>query len=126
VAQPDPQQGGVSMDRWQYLLVLAACLVITIPLEFLGTGVYRRLGRAARAILPVAAIFVVWDLLAIAAEVWWYNPQYVTGVHIGPMPLEELLFFLVIPLCGLLTYSAVEGILARVRRIRERSAARRS
>lgn len=55
MAQPDPQQGGVSMDRWQYLLVLAACLVITIPLEFLGTGVYRQLGRAARAILPVAA-----------------------------------------------------------------------
>ncbi|WP_197380728.1 lycopene cyclase domain-containing protein [Mycolicibacterium mengxianglii] len=113
------------MDRWQYLLVLGACLAITIPLEFLGTGVYRQLGRAARAILPVAAAFLVWDVAAILADVWTYDPQYLTGIRIGPLPLEELLFFLVIPICGLLTYSAVQGILARVRRLRERTADRR-
>ncbi|AQA01230.1 lycopene cyclase [Mycobacterium sp. MS1601] len=111
------------MDRWQYLLVLAACLAITAPLEFLGTGVYRQIGRAARAILPVAAVFIAWDLVAILADIWSYNPQYITGVHIGPVPLEELLFFLVIPMCGLLTYSAVEGIVAR---LRKRSRVRRT
>lgn len=111
------------MDRWQYLLVLAACLVITLPLEFLGTGVYRQIGRAARAILPVAAVFIAWNVTAILADVWWYNPQYVTGVHFGPLPLEELLFFLIIPMCGLLTYSAVEGVLGRLRRLRDRSGA---
>ena len=30
------------------------------------------------------------------------------------MPVEELLFFVVIPLCGLLTYNAVDGLLGRV------------
>jgi hypothetical protein len=29
------------MDRWQYLIVLAACLAITLPLEIFGDGVYR-------------------------------------------------------------------------------------
>lgn len=105
-------------DRWQYLVILAACLVITAPLEFLGTGVYRQPRRAARAILPVALVFIVWDVLAIANHVWTYNPRYITGIDVGPLPLEELLFFLVIPICGLLTYSAVEGILARVARIK--------
>ncbi|MHC9296471.1 lycopene cyclase domain-containing protein [Mycobacterium sp. LTG2003] len=100
------------MDRWHYLLVLGACLLITLPLEFLGTGVYRRPGRTARAVLPVAAVFVVWDLLAIGADVWTYNPRYVSGIDLfGVMPLEELLFFIVIPLCGLLTFTAVENLL---------------
>jgi lycopene cyclase domain-containing protein len=106
------------VDRWQYLFVLAACLAITVPLEFLGTGVYRQFGRAFRAIAPVALVFVVWDVLAILGHVWTYSPRYISGINLGALPLEELLFFLVIPICGLLTYSAVQGILDRVARIR--------
>ena len=97
---------------------MGACLLITAPLEVFGDGVYRQLRRAAAAILPVAAVFVLWDLLAILGDVWSYNPQYVTGFHIGGFPVEELLFFIVIPLCGLLTYSAVSTILAWVARRR--------
>jgi lycopene cyclase domain-containing protein len=105
------------VDHWQYLLVLAACLLITAPLEALGAGVYRRIWRAARAVLPVAAVFVVWDVIAIAAHVWTYNPTYLSGLGIpGVIPLEELLFFIVIPLCGLLTYNAVDTILTWLRR----------
>lgn len=43
------------MDRWQYLIVLGACLLITAPLEFFGKGVYRQPRRLAAAVLPVAA-----------------------------------------------------------------------
>ncbi|MDT5010538.1 MAG: hypothetical protein QOH57_2155 [Mycobacterium sp.] len=105
------------MDQWQYLVVLAGCLVITAPLEFFGAGVYRQPRRTARAVLPVAVLFLIWDALAIAADVWTYNPQYITGVHVGfGIPIEELLFFIVIPLCGLLTLNAVTAMLARRRR----------
>jgi lycopene cyclase domain-containing protein len=110
------------MDRWQYLFVLAACLVITAPLEILGAGVYRQAWRTAGAVLPVAAVFVVWDAIAIAAHVWTYNPRFVSGVEIpGVMPVEEMLFFVVIPLCGLLTYNAVETILTWLQRTRTRA-----
>jgi hypothetical protein len=34
----------------------------------------------------------------------------------GNLPLEEILFFLVIPVCGLLAYSAVDSLLAVLRR----------
>lgn len=110
------QYEGVTMDHWQYLIVLGACLAITAPLELLGAGVYRQAWRTAGAVLPVAAVFVVWDAIAIAAHVWTYNPSYITGFELlGQMPIEELLFFLVIPLCGLLTYNAVNTILEWVR-----------
>jgi lycopene cyclase domain-containing protein len=105
------------MDRWQYLIVLGACLLVTAPLEIFGDGVYRQARRAAFAILPVAAVFVVWDAVAIAAQIWTYNPRYVTGVHLpADIPLEELLFFIVIPLCGLFTYNAVDTILTYLRK----------
>jgi lycopene cyclase domain-containing protein len=105
------------MDRWQYLLVLAACLAITLPLEIFPPGVYRQAQRAMRAVLPVAAVFLLWDEVAIWAHVWTYNRTYITGVTIPfQLPIEEVVFFLVIPVCGLLTYNAVSAILERFNR----------
>jgi lycopene cyclase domain-containing protein len=105
------------MDRWQYLIVLAACVAITLPLETFGAGVYRRARRAVRAVLPVATVFLLWDEVAIAAHVWTYNPAYITGLNVPVhLPIEEVLFFVVIPLCALLTYNAVSTILDRFNR----------
>ena len=104
-------------DRWQYLIVLAACLAITAPLEMFGAGVYRQPWRAVKSVLPVAVVFLVWDEVAIAAHAWTYSRRYITGLQIPVrVPIEEVLFFLVIPLCALLTYNAVTAILDRVNR----------
>ena len=105
------------MDQWQYLIVLGACLLVTAPLEFFGAGVYRQPLRLFTSVAPVAAVFVVWDAVAIFGHVWTYNPRYITGIDVGfSIPVEELLFFIVIPVCGLLTYSAVSTILGFLRR----------
>ena len=105
------------MDQWQYLLVLAGCVLITAPLEVFGAGVYRQQRRLLLSLLPVVLVFVVWDAIAIAGDVWTYNPKFISGIDVGfSIPLEELLFFIVVPLCGLLTYSAVSTILGFPRR----------
>jgi lycopene cyclase domain-containing protein len=105
------------MDRWQYLIVLAACLAITLPLEIFGDGVYRQAWRAIRAVLPVAAVFLLWDEVAIGAHVWTYNRAYIVGAYVPfQVPVEEVLFFVVIPVCALLTYNAVSTILERFNR----------
>ncbi|BAN32384.1 lycopene cyclase domain-containing protein [Mycobacterium avium subsp. hominissuis] len=104
-------------DRWQYLVVLTACLVVTAPLEIAGAGVYRRRRRLAAAVLPVAAVFLLWDEIAVAARVWTYDHAYLCGLSIPVrVPIEELLFFLIIPVCAVLTYNAVSTILDKVRR----------
>jgi lycopene cyclase domain-containing protein len=109
-------QAEVGMEQFEYLLVLAGCLAITAPLEFFGARVYRRPVRLARAVLPVAAVFLVWDAIAIANRVWSYNPEHMTGVRLPlAIPLEEFLFFLVIPVCAVLTYSCVQAMLRRLR-----------
>ncbi len=104
-------------DRWEYLIVLGLCLAITAPLEMFGAGVYRQPWRVVRAIVPIALVFLVWDAVSIAAGVWTYNDGYISGVRLPfRVPLEEVLFFVVIPLCALLTYTAVTAILERGKR----------
>ncbi|MCB1290237.1 lycopene cyclase domain-containing protein [Mycolicibacterium sp.] len=112
------------MDKWQYLLLLGGCLLITLPLEFLGGGVYRQPRRLARSLAPVLVVFLVWDAIAIVADVWHYNPQYISGINVPFMPLEEFLFFIVIPICGLLTYTTVSAGLVWLRQLRDKTAER--
>ncbi len=108
------------MAGFQYLLVLAGCLAVTLPLEFwLRARVYRRPVRLLLALLPVVVVFSCWDIAGIHRGHWGYNPRYVTGVQlIFGMPLEELVFFVVIPVCGLLTYEAVGQVLGVIDRRR--------
>jgi lycopene cyclase domain-containing protein len=89
-----------------YLLVLVGCLLVTLPLELvLGARVYRRPRRLLLTLLPVLVVFLSWDTLAIHAGQWSYHR--LLGAYVGNLPLEELLFFLVIPTCALLTLEAV-------------------
>ena len=105
----------MDVDRFQYLILMGLCLLITLPLEFLfGARVWRRPRRLAAAMGIPLVIFVVWDLVAIARDHWHYNPRYVTGWELPfDLPVEELTFFLVIPVCGLLTLEAVRNVLNR-------------
>jgi lycopene cyclase domain-containing protein len=94
-----------------YLAVLAGCVIGTLPLEVvLHTRVYARWRRLALTLLPVLVVFVTWDVLAIQAGHWDYDPAQVTGIAVGGLPLEELLFFVVIPICAVLTLEAVRAV----------------
>lgn len=106
------------VDRFQYLMVLGACVLITLPLELgprrlgLGARVWRRPRRLVQAVLPVAAVFVVWDLWATHHGTWGFAERYTIGVRFpGGMAVEELAFFVVIPVCGVLTLVTVRRML---------------
>lgn len=101
-------------DRMQYLKLLGACLALTLPLEFAYRGrVWRRPRRLARALAPTLAIFVPWDTLAFRAGHWHLNPRYSSGIELpGGLPVDELAFFVAVPICSLLSYEAVRTGLA--------------
>ena len=94
--------------------MLGLCLAATVPLEFPCSGCgscVTPTGSSARFGLPVV-VFVVWDIVAIDRGTWWYNDRYVTGWEVPfGLPGEELVFFLVIPLVGVLSYEAVQRVL---------------
>ena len=106
------------MARFQYLILMALCLLVTLPLEFVfDARVWRRPRRLAIALVPAFAAFVAWDLWASATGTWDFSPEYTVGVTLpGGMAVEELAFFLIIPVCTLLTLESVRNVLAgRVR-----------
>lgn len=103
------------MDRFQYLLLMAGCVVLTLPLELvLGARVWRRPRRLLHALIGPVIIFSAWDVAAIAHHHWHYSRRYTTGWDLpGGLPVEEVVFFVVIPICALLTFEVVSSVLAR-------------
>jgi lycopene cyclase domain-containing protein len=92
-----------------YLLLLVACVVGTAPLElWMGVRVYRQWRRLLLTLVPVVLAFGAWDVYAVARRQWRYVGRWLIGVRLpGSVPVEELLFFLVIPTCAILTLEAV-------------------
>jgi len=99
------------MSKFAYVGVLLACLIGTAWLEyFLRTKVYRRTIRLFLTVLPIALVFSIWDAYAIAQGHWKFDSRYVTGITtFANIPLDEILFFIVIPICSILSFEAVRS-----------------
>jgi lycopene cyclase domain-containing protein len=100
------------MRHLTYLAVLAACLFGVLWVEpVLHVNVLRRWRRLALTVSVVVVLFGAWDIAAIAAGHWRYDPAQTTGVRLpGRLPIEELLFFIVVPVATVLGFEAVRSV----------------
>jgi lycopene cyclase domain-containing protein len=96
-----------------YVAVLGGCLVAAVWLEpVLRLGVFRQWRRLLVTLAVVATAFCAWDIAAIDAGHWRYDRRQMLPVTLlGHLPLDELLFFLVVPLCTILGFEAVHKVL---------------
>ena len=100
------------MLKFGYIAMISFTVFGSIWLEFvLKVKVLRRYKQAIKAILPISVIFIVWDAYAIASGHWWFDKEQILGIF-GPfgIPLEEYLFFTVVPLAAILTIEAVRTV----------------
>jgi len=94
-----------------YLGVLAFVLLGSAWLEVvLRTRVLARWRRLLLALAPVVVVFVLWDAYAVSAGHWTFDPARTTGIRLGTLPLEEVLFFVVVPVAAVLTLEAVRAV----------------
>ncbi len=90
----------MTADRFNYLWHLLgwALPVLLIQLGLLAFVHRGQLRRVLRAVLPpvfaVTAWLVAADHLAIRAGIWRFDRKQLLGIHLGAVPLEEALFFL--------------------------------
>ena len=100
------------MGHLTYLGLLVGCLAVTAPLEFfLRVRVYARWRRLLVAVVPEFVVFVAWVLYAIDQGHWDYDDDLTLGVRLpGGIPVEEVLFFLVVPVCSVLALEAVRKV----------------
>jgi lycopene cyclase domain-containing protein len=104
--------------QWSYLAILGFVVVASFWLEFaFRLRVLRDPKRLIKTLAFTIPPFVLWDAYAIAQGHWFFDPEKVTGI-VGPLnvPLEEYLFFVVVPIAALLTLEGVSNFLPTVRR----------
>lgn len=92
-----------------YLIILIFSLAGPLALSFeKNLRLYRRWKYLLPAILITMFIFVTWDIIFTHMGIWFFNPIYNSGIYINKLPLEEYLFFIVIPYACAFSFYAVQ------------------
>jgi len=60
------------------------------------------------AITITAIIFIIWDVIFTKNGVWGFNSDYLVGINIINLPIEEWLFFICIPYASIFTHYALK------------------
>jgi len=60
------------------------------------------------ALVLTGAFFIAMDIWFTALGIWAFNPEYLLGITIVNLPLEEWMFFAVIPFACVFIYACVE------------------
>jgi len=97
------------MANFEYFIVLALTLAGPLALSrSRELSFYRRPVRLAAAIGLPFPVFILWDAAATARGHWNFNPDYITGFMLYNLPVEEVLFFVVVPFAALFTWETVK------------------
>ncbi len=101
----------MSLPHWAYAAMLAFCLAGTLPLiPVFRLQVLRQPRRLLLTVLAAGTPFLVWDLLATRAGHWRFDESQTLRWRVAGVPLEEVAFFVVIPVVAVLTYEAVRVV----------------
>ena len=100
------------MARANYLYVLlfiSACAIfVTLLFKIRVERFWRRFLLTDVAVLIV---YLAWDFWAISRKNWYFDSEQILGIYImKKLPLEEFLFFIIVPLITVLTYLALKKL----------------
>ena len=96
------------MEKYLYLGVLL--FAISYPL---AQSFEHRIRYASQwkylfpGLVLTAALFIVWDIWFTNLGVWEFNTRYVLGVFYLDLPIEEWLFFLIVPFSSIFIYEVL-------------------
>lgn len=65
--------------------------------------------RLIPAISIVAVLFIIWDQLFTQENIWGFTPKYLQGIYLGDLPLEEVMFFFVVPYACVFIYEVLKA-----------------
>jgi lycopene cyclase domain-containing protein len=105
----------MTLLHWSYVAMLAFCLAGTLPLvPAFRLDVLRQPRRLLLTVLLAGSPFLLWDLYATHAGHWWFDAEQTLPPRVAGIPLEEVAFFVVIPVVSVLTFEAVKVARRRV------------
>ncbi len=96
------------MEPWTYALLLAGSLLVPLLRSFEQRIFFIGNWRALLAgIFVMILVFIPWDIAFTRHGVWGFSPVHVSGAYIAGLPLEEWMFFVVIPYCVVFSYEVI-------------------
>lgn len=88
-----------------YLLINISSILLPLIYSFhKKIEFYKKWKTVFPALVISAGIFIYWDVIFTNDGVWGFNVQYLAGVNILNLPLEEWMFFFFIPYACLFTH----------------------
>lgn len=88
-----------------YLLLMLGCLAASLAFSFdKKVKFYTKFRYLLPAVLFSGFIFITWDIRFEEVGIWRFNPEFLSGIFILGLPVEEWLFFLVFPYMCVLIY----------------------
>jgi len=95
-------------STWTYFLLLGASILYPLAQSFeWRITMHRKFRFIWPGIFLTAIPFLIWDVLFTQAGIWGFNHEYTRDLYIAGLPLEEILFFLVVPYCIFFTYEVL-------------------
>ena len=85
-------------NKFLYLVLMIFSLLGPLLYSF-DTRIkyYQNWNRLFKSILIMMIVFIPWDIVFTYKGIWHFNPNFILGSTIFLLPLEEWIFFLVIP-----------------------------
>ncbi|MCU4175889.1 lycopene cyclase domain-containing protein [Carboxylicivirga sp. N1Y90] len=101
-------------QHYTYLIIDLACISVPLIASFYRPRPFFKEWRYYfPANLIVSLLFIIWDIIFTDAGIWGFNPDYLTGIYIFNLPLEEVLFFISIPYACVFTWFAISYLIKR-------------
>ena len=100
----------------EYMNVLVLSGLIPLILSFWPPlKIYRNIRALIFSIFLIVIIYGAWDIFATARGHWWFNPESVWALKIINLPIEEVLFFVVIPFCCIFTWEVIKYFKSKIK-----------
>lgn len=99
-----------------YLLLDGLTILFPLLLSFdKKVAFYKTWKYLVYGFLLVGVPFIIWDVAFTSMEVWGFNGDYLTGINLYNLPIEEVLFFVVVPFACTFIYACVKAYFPKLR-----------
>jgi lycopene cyclase domain-containing protein len=91
-----------------YLTLLILSIIFPLVLSFdRKVAFYRHWPALFPSLVVTGALFIIFDIYFARQGIWGFNPRYHSGIVIADLPLEEWLFFIVIPYASIFIHYVI-------------------
>ena len=101
-------------SHYTYLVLDLASVLFPLVLSFDRKVAFYKLWKYLFPAMFISGVFfILWDVLFTAEGVWGFNPEYITGINVFNLPIEEVLFFVCVPYSCVFIYEVFNAYVKR-------------